>query len=76
MAQAIFGLARQVIQKKLKKKKKYIYIYVFLKKLRQKMVSKLILSEGRKWGVRSVVVGLGVFGAPHFSVQRSPITYF
>ena len=29
-------------------------------------------SEGRKWGVRSVVVEFGVFGAPRFSVQRSP----
>ena len=28
-------------------------------------------SEGRKWGVRSVVVEFGVFGAPWFSVQRS-----
>ena len=28
------------------------------------------------WGVRSVVVGLGVFGAPQCSVQRSPNTYF
>ena len=27
--------------------------------------------EGRKWGVRSVVVEFGVFGAPRFSVQRS-----
>ena len=25
-----------------------------------------------KWGVRSVVVEFGVFGAPRFSVQRSP----
>ena len=33
-------------------------------------------SEGRKWGVRSVVVEIGVFGAPRFSVQRSPNTYF
>ena len=33
-------------------------------------------SEGRKWGVRSVMVGFGVFGAPRFSVQRSPNTYF
>ena len=33
-------------------------------------------SEGRKWGVRSVVVGSGVFGAPQFSVQRSPNTNF
>ena len=30
-----------------------------------------LFSEGRKWGVRSVVVGFGVFGAPRFSVQRS-----
>ena len=29
-------------------------------------------SEGRKWGVRSVVVEFGVFGAPRFSVQKSP----
>ena len=28
-------------------------------------------SEGRKWGVRSVVVEFGVFGAPRFSVQKS-----
>ena len=28
-------------------------------------------SEGREWGVASVVVGFGVFGAPQFSVQRS-----
>ena len=35
-----------------------------------------LLSEGRKWGVRSVVVGFGVFGSPRFSVQRSPNTYF
>ena len=27
-------------------------------------------SEGRKWGVRSVVVEFGVFGAPRFSIQR------
>ena len=27
-------------------------------------------SEGREWGVGSVVVGFGVFGAPRFSVQR------
>ena len=35
-----------------------------------------IISEGRKWGVRSVVVEFGVFGAPRFSVQRFPNTYF
>ena len=29
-------------------------------------------SEGRKWGVGSVVVRFGVFGVPRFSVQRSP----
>ena len=29
------------------------------------------ISESRKWGVRSVVVEFGVFGAPRFSVQRS-----
>ena len=29
------------------------------------------VSEGRKSGVRSVVVEFGVFGAPRFSVQRS-----
>ena len=28
-------------------------------------------SEGREWGVGSVVVEFGVFGAPRFSVQRS-----
>ena len=28
-------------------------------------------SEGQKWGVGSVVVEFGVFGAPRFSVQRS-----
>ena len=27
--------------------------------------------HGRKWGVRSVVVEFGIFGAPRFSVQRS-----
>ena len=27
--------------------------------------------ESRKWGVRSLVVEIGVFGAPRFSVQRS-----
>ena len=27
-------------------------------------------SEGHKWGLRSVVVEFGVFGAPRFSVQR------
>ena len=27
-------------------------------------------AEGRKWGVRSVVVEFGAFGAPRFSVQR------
>ena len=31
-----------------------------------------LISEGRKWGVRSVVVEFGVFGKPRFSVQRSP----
>ena len=35
-----------------------------------------IRSEGRKWGVRSVVVGFGVFGAPRFSVQRSETPIF
>ena len=29
-------------------------------------------SEGREWGVRSVVVEFGAFGAPPFSVQRFP----
>ena len=29
------------------------------------------LSEGREWGVGSVVVDFGVFGAPRFSVERS-----
>ena len=29
-------------------------------------------SEGREWGVRSVVVDFGVFGVPRFSVQRPP----
>ena len=29
-------------------------------------------SEGREWGVGSVVVEFGVFGAPRFSVQSSP----
>ena len=33
-------------------------------------------SEGCKWGVRSVVVEFGDFGAPRFSVQRSPNYYF
>ena len=32
----------------------------------------IVFSEGRKWGVRSIVVEFGVFGAPRFSVQRSP----
>ena len=31
-------------------------------------------SEGREWGVGSVVVEFGVFGAPRFSVQRSQNT--
>ena len=35
-----------------------------------------VFSEGRKWGVRSVVVGFGVFGVPRFSVQRSPTPIF
>ena len=30
----------------------------------------LVIPEGREWGVGSVVVGFGVFGAPQFSVQR------
>ena len=34
------------------------------------------LSEGREWGVGSVVVEFGVFGAPLFSVQRSQSTRF
>ena len=33
-------------------------------------------SEGREWGVGSVVVEFAVFGAPWFSVQRSQNTYF
>ena len=33
-------------------------------------------SEGREWGVGSVVVEFGVFGAPRFSVQRSQNTCF
>ena len=33
-------------------------------------------SEGREWGVGSVVVEFGVFGAPRFSVQRSQNTRF
>ena len=33
-------------------------------------------SEGREWGVRSVVVQFDAFGAPRFSVQRSQMTYF
>ena len=37
--------------------------------------SGLTKSEGREWGVRSVVVGFGVFGAPRFSVQRSQNAY-
>ena len=32
--------------------------------------SKFYFSEGRKWGVRSVVVEFAVFGAPRFSVQK------
>ena len=31
----------------------------------------LLSSEGREWGVGSVVVGFGVLEAPQFSVQRS-----
>ena len=34
-------------------------------------ITAIFVSEGRKWGVRSVVVEFGVFGAPRFSVQRS-----
>ena len=34
-------------------------------------VFKGTVSEGREWGVGSVVVEFGVFGAPRFSVQRS-----
>ena len=34
------------------------------------------MSEGRAWGVGSVVEGFGVFGAPRFSVQRSQNAYF
>ena len=33
-------------------------------------------SEGREWGVGSVVVEFGVLGAPRFSVQRSQNTCF
>ena len=35
------------------------------------MCRRRTFSEGRKWGVRSVVVEFGVFGAPRFSIQRS-----
>ena len=35
-------------------------------------VTVILNSEGRRWGVRSVVVEFGVFGAPRFSVQRPP----
>ena len=35
-----------------------------------------VLSEGREWGVGSVVVDFRVFGAPRFSVQRSKDAYF
>ena len=38
---------------------------------RRTVLSETEISEGRKWGVRSVVVEFGVFGAPRFSVQRS-----
>ena len=38
--------------------------------------SEFSFSEGRKWGVRSVVVGFGVFGVPRFSVQRPQIPIF
>ena len=40
--------------------------------LKYACVSPILTSEGRKWGVRSVVVEFGVFGAPRFSVQKSP----
>ena len=40
------------------------------------VLSEVLSSEGRKWGVRSVVVEFGVFGAPQFSVQRSQIPIF
>ena len=33
-------------------------------------------SEGREWGIGSLVVGFHFFGAPRFSVQRPQITYF
>ena len=36
-----------------------------------KMWGKPSFRGPRKWGVRSVVVEFGVFGAPRFSVQRS-----
>ena len=39
--------------------------------LAQKVYVYVPFSEGRKWGVRSVMVEFGVFGAPRFSVQRS-----
>ena len=29
------------------------------------------ISEGRGWGVGSVVIGFRIFGAPRFTVQRS-----
>ena len=32
----------------------------------------VITSEGREWGVGSVVVESAFFGAPRFSVQRPP----
>ena len=34
-------------------------------------IKRSMTSEGRKWGVRSVVVEFGVFGAPQFSVHKS-----
>ena len=36
---------------------------------------KIGLSEGREWGVGSVVLDFCVFGAPRFSVHRSPNSY-
>ena len=42
----------------------------------ERRVLRIGSSEGREWGVGSVVVGFRVFGAPRFSVKRPQNTYF
>ena len=42
----------------------------FLKHIPRPPVKILRKSEGREWGVGSVMVDFRVFGAPRFSVQR------